>query len=94
MRSSNEARRPSPAAINPERETPIKVRQVKYLNNIVEQEYRAVKRIIKPMMRFKDFQCAGIILSGIEVMHMIRKGQINDDGLTRIAAAQFYSMMT
>jgi putative transposase len=80
-------------AINAERETPIKVRQVKYLNNIVEQDHRAIKRIIKPMMGFKDFRCARIILSGIEVMHMIRKGQMKDDGLTRTAAAQFYSLM-
>ncbi|MFM0514907.1 IS6 family transposase [Paraburkholderia sp. RL17-373-BIF-A] len=63
-------------AINAERETPIKVRQSKYLNNLVEQDHRAIKRIFKPMMGFKDFRCARIILSGIEVMHMIRKGQM------------------
>ena len=61
-------------AINAERETPIKIRQVKYLNNVVEQDHRAIKRIIKPMMGFKDFRSARIILSGIELMHMIRKG--------------------
>jgi putative transposase len=49
-------------ALNAERLTPIKVRQNKYLNNIVEQDHRAIKRIIKPMMRFKDFRCARIIL--------------------------------
>ena len=54
-------------AINAERETPIRVRQNKYLNNIVEQDHRAIKRRIKPMMGFKDFRCARIILSGIEV---------------------------
>src|SRR6202011_1519753 len=59
-------------AINAERETPIKIRQCKYLNNIVEQDHRAIKRITKPMLGFKDFRCARIILSGIEVMHMIR----------------------
>src|ERR1700736_3793076 len=63
-------------AINAERETPIKIRQCKYLNNIVEQDHRAIKRITKPMLGFKDFRCARIILSGIEVMHMIRKGQM------------------
>jgi putative transposase len=36
-------------AINAERETPIKVGQVKYLNNIVEQDHRAIKRRIRPM---------------------------------------------
>jgi putative transposase len=61
-------------AINAERETPIKVRQVKYLNNIVEQDHRAIKRRIRPMMGFKDFRCARIILSGIETMH--RSGKV------------------
>ncbi|OXC77493.1 Mobile element protein [Caballeronia sordidicola] len=78
--------------INAERETPIKIRQVKYLNNVVEQDHRAVKRIIKPMMGFKDFRCARIILSGIEVMHMIRKGQMKDAGIQCTAAEQFYSL--
>jgi putative transposase len=63
------------------------------LNNIVEQDHRAIKRIIKPLMGFKDFRRARIILSGIEAMHMIRKEQMKDDGLTRTAAAQFYSLM-
>ena len=80
-------------AINAERETPVKVRQVRYLNNIVEQDHRAIKRIIKPMMGFKDFRCARIILSGIETMHMISKGQMKDGGVTRTAVDQFYSLM-
>jgi len=80
-------------AINAERETPVKVRQVRSLNNIVEQDHRAIKRIIKPMMGFKDFRCARIILSGIETMHMISKGQMKDGGVTRTAVDQFYSLM-
>jgi transposase-like protein len=80
-------------AINADRETPIRIRQNKYLNNIVEQDHRAVKRIIKPMMGFKDFRCARIILSGIEVMHMIRKGQMKNDGDDRTVAAQFYLLV-
>jgi len=79
--------------INFERKTPIKIRQVNYLNNIVEQDHRAIKRRIRPMMGFKDFRCARIILSGIETMHMIRKGQMKDDGVTRTAADQFYSLV-
>jgi putative transposase len=79
--------------INAERETPIEVRQLKYLNNIVEQDHRAIKRIIKPMMGFKDFRCARIILSGIEVMNMIRKGQMKDGGVAQTVASQFYSLM-
>ena len=81
-------------ALNAERSTPIKVRQNKYLNNIVEQDHRAIKRIIKPMMGFKDFRCARIILSGIETMHMIRKGQMKVDGIARTTAEQFYSLVT
>jgi putative transposase len=80
-------------AINAERETPIKIGQVKYLNNIVEQDHRAIKRRTRPMMGFKDFRCARIILSGIETMHMIRKAQMKDDGVSRKAAEQFYSLV-
>jgi putative transposase len=42
-------------AINAQRETPIRIRQKKYLNNIVEQDHRAIKRRTRPMMGFKDF---------------------------------------
>ncbi|WP_143327187.1 IS6 family transposase [Paraburkholderia hospita] len=80
-------------ALNAEREMPIRIRQVKYLNNIVEQDHRAIKRIIRPMMGFKDFCCARIILSGIELMHMIRKRQMSGD-TTRSVAVQFYSLIT
>ena len=80
-------------ALNAERSTPIKVRQNKYLNNIVEQDHRAIKRIVKPMMGFKDFRCARIILAGIELMHMIRKGQMHDDDFAKTAAEQFYSLV-
>jgi transposase-like protein len=81
-------------AINAERETPIKIRQCKYLNNIVEQDHRAIKRITKPMLGFKDFWCARIILSGIEVMYMIRKGQMQVKKDTHPSAAeQFYSLV-
>lgn len=64
------------------------------LNNLVEQDHRAIKRIIKPMMGFKDFRCAHIILSSIEVMHMIRKGQMKTTkGTSPSAAKQFYSLV-
>lgn len=81
-------------AVNAERETPITIRQVKYLNNVVEQNHRAIKRITRPMLGFKDFRCARIILSGIEVMHMIKKGQMKtENGTHPSTAAQFYSMV-
>ncbi|WP_116610432.1 IS6 family transposase [Paraburkholderia unamae] len=80
-------------ALNAARKKPIKIRQNKYLNNVIEQHHRAIKRVIKPMIGFKSFRCARIILSGIEVMHMIRKGQMQHDGDTRTAAEQFYSLV-
>jgi transposase-like protein len=46
---------------------------VKYLNNIVEQDHRAVKRITKPMLGFKSFHAAKSILAAVELKHMIRK---------------------
>ena len=63
-------------AINDDRETPIKIRQSKYLNNLVEQDHRAIKRRTLPMLGFKNFRCARILLGGIECMHMIAKGQM------------------
>jgi putative transposase len=41
---------------------------------------------------FKDFRCARIILGGVELMHMIRKGQMRDDGRGLSAAQQFYML--
>ena len=79
--------------INNARKIPIEVRQIKYLNNIVEQDHRAVKRITKPMMGFKSFRAAYNVLAGIELMHMIRKGQMivaNGDELS--FADQFYAL--
>ena len=71
----------------------IPVRQVKYLNNIVEQDHRAVKRITKPMLGFKSFQSARNVLVGIELMHMIRKGQMMMTSCDRMSFAdQFYAL--
>ncbi|WP_299971736.1 DDE-type integrase/transposase/recombinase, partial [uncultured Roseobacter sp.] len=50
----------------------------KYLNNIVEQDHRGVKRRTRPMMGFKSFGSAGANLDGIETAHMIRKGQLGN----------------
>src|SRR5262245_961540 len=74
--------------------TAIAIRQVKYLNNIVEQDHRGVKRVTRPMLGFKSFAAAQDTLVGIELMHMIKKRQLmveeEDEGLT--AAELFYSM--
>jgi putative transposase len=61
----------APQALNARRETPTRIRQRKYLNNIVEQEHRAIKRHTRPMLGFKDLRCTCTLLGDIEI---IRKG--------------------
>ncbi len=58
----------------------VEIRQVKYLNNILEQDHRFIKRITAPMMGFKAFHSAAATIAGIEAAHMIRKGQIAANG--------------
>jgi transposase-like protein len=68
----------------------IELRQSKYLNNIVEQDHRAVKRITNPMLGFNSFWSAQKLIAGIETMHMVKKGQLHcPDGNTMSAADQF-----
>jgi transposase-like protein len=52
------------------------LRQVEYLNNVIEPDYRNIKRIVKPMMGFKSFNSARRTLSGIEAMNTIKKQQV------------------
>jgi putative transposase len=74
--------------------TAIDIRQIKYLNNMVEQDHRAVKRITRSMLGFKSFAAAHDTLVGIELMHMLKKGQMvvegGAEGLT--PAEQFYAL--
>ena len=77
---------------NKDHEAAIELRQVKYLNNIVEQGHRAVKRVVRPMLGFKSFRSARATLTGIELMHMIRKGQLRTKGELRPTQA-FYSLV-
>jgi putative transposase len=64
------------------------------MSNIVEQDHRGVKRITRPMLGFKAFTAAQSTLTGIELMHMIKKRQLvvqeGNEGLT--AAEQFYAL--
>jgi len=53
------------------------IRQIKYLNNIIEQDHRSIKRIVNPMLGFQSFQSANKTLKGIEAMNMIKKGQVD-----------------
>src|SRR6266487_1788036 len=74
--------------------TAIAIRKIKYLNNIVEQDHRGVKRVTRPMLGVKSFDAAQDTLVGIELMHMIKKRQLGveegDEGLT--ATELFYSL--
>ncbi|GAA3314539.1 hypothetical protein GCM10020331_007300 [Ectobacillus funiculus] len=51
----------------------IQMRQVKYLNNIVEQDHRCIKKRVRYMLGFKTYETATSIVRGIESMHMMKK---------------------
>ena len=75
-------------------EESITLRQNKYLNNLIEQDHRNIKRRTRPMLGFKSFRRAQTLLAGIEVVQMIRKGQYQHpegDGLS--PAEQFYRLV-
>jgi transposase-like protein len=54
---------------------PIRIRQSAYLNNRIEQDHRAIKRRVRPMLGFKAINSARAILGGVEMVHMMRKQQ-------------------
>jgi transposase-like protein len=69
------------------------IRHSKYLNNLVEQDHRAVKRLTRPRLGFKSFWAARCTIAGIEVMHAIRKGQLETGEIVaRTPAEQFYGL--
>ncbi|MBR9910618.1 MAG: IS6 family transposase [Gammaproteobacteria bacterium] len=71
----------------------IKIRQCKYLNNIVEQDHRRIKRRCRAMLGFKNFHAAQKTLAGIELIHMIKKGQMRATrGDCFSPAEQFYAL--
>ena len=72
----------------------VKIRQCKYLNNIVEQvvrqsDHRFIKRIIRPMLGLKSFWSARATLAGIELWRMLKKGQSKS---SLPAWQQFYAL--
>ena len=78
---------------NKTHKTAIVMRHSKYLNNLVEQDHRAVKRMVRPMLGFKSFWAACCTIAGVEVMHAIRKGQLIAPGLSvQTPAEQFYAL--
>jgi len=52
------------------------LRKIKYLNNMIEQDHRFIKRKVKPMLGFDSVGTAEKIICGIEIVHIIRKGQV------------------
>ncbi len=54
----------------------IDIRQIKYLNNIIEQDHRGIKQITKSMMGFKKLHSAEATLTGIELYHILKKGNM------------------
>ncbi|QXD01083.1 Mobile element protein (plasmid) [Klebsiella sp. PL-2018] len=72
----------------------ITIRQSKYLNNLIEQDHRNIKRRIRQMLGFKSFRRAQTPLAGIELLHMIREGEYQHpagDGMS--PAEQFYLLV-
>ena len=69
----------------------IEIRQNKYLNNMVEQDHRFIKKITRPTLGFKAFRCASATLDGIELHHMLRKGQ-HVNSANQTVFEQFYAL--
>ncbi len=73
--------------------TAIMIRPCRYLNNIVEQDHRAVKQMTRSMLGFKSLVAAGCTSAGIDIMHAIRKGQLATIGSeSHTPAEQFYAL--
>ena len=67
-----------------------KLRRVKYLNNIIEQDRRAIRGRWRAMQCFRSFHTAERTLEGVESMHMMRKGQVKRlDGRDSLGQARF-----
>ena len=70
--------------------TDIEIRQCKYLNNIVEQDHRFIKWRIQQGLGFKEFDSARRTIAGIEIVHMLKKNQLNTQ--ERSMFKSFYSL--
>jgi transposase, IS6 family len=70
------------------------LRRVKYLNNIIEQDHRFVKKKVRASQCFKSFHTAERTLEGIEAMHMMRKGQVKRlSGSNTMGQAKFVASL-
>src|ERR687897_1422614 len=67
-----------------------KLRRVKYLNNVIEQDHRAIRRRWRAMQCFRTFHTAERTVEGVEALHMLRKGQVKRlDGRDSVGQAKF-----
>ena len=71
----------------------IKINRSKYLNNIVEQDHRFIKKRIKPMLGFKSIKSAKITPHGIECVHMIKKCQVWGSKRGKLVFENFVNLM-
>ena len=72
---------------------PIRIRQSAYLNNRIEQDHRAIKRRIRPMLGFKSMASARAMLSGIEMVQMMRKGQAKYACRSQLSLAEQFNIL-
>jgi putative transposase len=72
---------------------PIRIRQSRYLNNQIEQDHRAVKRRVRAMMGFKTMSSARTLLGGIEMVHMMRKGQAKSACTQQLSLAEQFERL-
>jgi putative transposase len=72
---------------------PITIRKSKYLNNRIEQNHRRIKRRIRPMLGFKSLESAATILSGIELVHIMRKRQARFSHNPNPSLAEQFAML-
>ncbi len=71
----------------------VDIRQIKYLNNIIEQDHRSIKRVVNPMLGFQSFHTAIKTLKGIEAMNMIKKGQIKNFNYSGFNEAKYINQL-
>jgi transposase-like protein len=72
---------------------PIRIRQSAYLNNRIEQDHRAIKRRVRPMLGFKSMNSARAVLGGIEMAHMMRKGQAKYACTQQLSLAEQFELL-
>ncbi|WP_032113966.1 IS6 family transposase [Candidatus Paracaedibacter symbiosus] len=75
------------------KEDEIEIRQIKYLNNIVEQDHRFIKKRTRPTLGFKNFHSAKVTITGIENIRMIQKGQIIGQNASNSSFHNFLNLM-